>query len=56
MRALLLCASPVSSSELDLFAEFQSIPTSGAKDWEAFAIARKQYLTVANQYGLPGTA
>ena len=31
------------------FAEFRSIPTIGAADWEAFAIAGEQYLAVANE-------
>ena len=30
------------------FSEFQSIPTSGAKDWESFEISGTPYLAVAN--------
>ena len=51
MRALLLSACPVLSSDTYHFAEFQSIqsiPTIGALDWEAFAIGGEQYLAVAN--------
>ena len=32
------------------FAEFQSIPTIGAWDWEAFEIGGEHYLAVANNY------
>ena len=32
------------------FVEFQSLPTRGARDWEAFLIAGDPYLAVANRY------
>jgi len=32
------------------FVEFQSIPTSGAADWEFFTIGSDHYLAVANYY------
>ena len=35
------------------FAEFQSIPTSGALDWHSFEIAGETYLAVANHDDYP---
>ena len=46
--ALLFCVLAVRSSGVEFFAEFQSLPTSGAHDWEAFEISGEPYLAVAN--------
>jgi hypothetical protein len=45
---LLLCVPAVSSSDVDQFVEFQSIPTKAAREWEFFDVSGEPYLVVAN--------
>ena len=40
----------VDTGDIPVFAEYQSIPTNGARNWESFTIGGDTYLAVANYH------